>query len=94
MRTSNVTVRIPAALREFADGRSEVEVDAKTVADALAKIGGDYPLIMERIVDQRGAIRPYVNVFVGATSIRDSDGMATAVSEGDIIAIIPAVAGG
>jgi hypothetical protein len=53
-----VTVRIPAALREFADGRSEVEVDAKTVADALAKIGGDYPLIMERIVDQRGAIRP------------------------------------
>ena len=91
---ANVTVRIPAALREFSNGRAEVDLQADTVASALGALAEHFPLLAQRVTDPGGAVRPYVNVFVGETSIRDASGLDTALANGDVIAIIPAVAGG
>ncbi len=91
---TNVTVRIPAALREFTDGVNEYEVQAASVGAVLELLAQRYPLLGQRIVDQNGAVRTYVNLFVGETNIRDSEGLATRLADGDIVTIIPAVAGG
>jgi len=90
----NVTIRIPAALREFAGGMAELELQAVTAGTALEKLSERFPLLSQRIVDQDGAVRTYVNIFVGETNIRDSSGLETRLADGDIVTIIPAVAGG
>jgi len=89
-----ITVRIPTPLRPFTGGADEVAVAAGTVGDALAELGRRHDGLLARVLDQRGELRPFVNVFVGPSSVRTLQGLRTSVHDGDVIAIVPAVAGG
>jgi molybdopterin converting factor small subunit len=89
-----VTVRIPTPLRGFTAEADEVTVDAADVGGAIHVLNAAHPGIAARILTPEGELRPYVNLFVGTHNVRDLDGLASALREGDVIAIIPAVAGG
>lgn len=91
---SRVTIQIPQALRAFADEAAAMEVEADTVGDALARLGDGRPTLSARIFTPEGELRPFVNVFVGERNARRLDGLRTPLAEGDVVAIIPAVAGG
>jgi len=91
---NQITVQIPAPLRPFADGASELDVPAATVGEALANLGEERPALLSRILTPEGELRPYVNVFVGERNVRRLDGLRTPLAPGDVMAIIPAVAGG
>ncbi|MFO7566634.1 MAG: ubiquitin-like small modifier protein 1 [Enhygromyxa sp.] len=88
------TVRIPTPLRKYTEGKDEVSVSGATVRELLDKLDGAYPGIGERIRDDKGEVRRFVNVFVKDEDIRFLDGLDTAVSDSDEISIIPAIAGG
>ena len=91
-----VIVRMPAALRPFAGGRDRVplHVAPATVGEALRELAKLYPGVGDRVLLEDGGVRPHVNVFVGAESIRDTGGLATPLRDGSEIAIFPAVSGG
>lgn len=91
---NRVTVRIPTALRPFTNGAAEITVDADTLGHALSEIEQRHQGLSARILTPEGDIRPFVNVFVGETSVRFMDGLNTPVTDGAIVSIIPAVAGG
>ena len=87
---------IPGPLRPFSGGASSVAlpVSPATVADAIAALGATHPGLKERILTERGEVRPHVNLFVAETNIRDGGGLAMRVPDGAEIAILPAVSGG
>ena len=89
-----VTIRIPIPLRAFTGGADEIAVTAGTVGDALTAMGCLHGGLLQRILTPRGELRPFVNVFVGDTNIRELAGLDTPLQTGDVLAIIPAVAGG
>ena len=89
-----VSVRIPTTLRPLTGGASEVQVEAGTVTEALSALEVSYPGFSDRILDESGQLRRFVNVFVSDDDIRFLDGLDTAVPEGGTVAIVPAVAGG
>jgi molybdopterin synthase sulfur carrier subunit len=90
-----VRVRIPAQLRSLTNGEGELGVDgASTVGEVLAALASSHPELAERILDADGEPRRFVNVFVRDEDIRFLDGLATAVADGDVISVVPAVAGG
>lgn len=91
---SKATVRIPSPLRSFTGGADEVEVDGGTVEQALQSLGERHSGFLERILDENGGVRRFVNVYLGSKNIRSLEGLGTAVKDGDVLAIIPAVAGG
>ena len=91
---SQVSVRIPTPLRPLAGGAAEVEVPGATVAEVLADLGHRFPGFTERILDARGGIRAFVNIYVGDRNIRQLDGLDSALDAGDVLHIVPAVAGG
>jgi len=91
---TEVIVRIPGALRSFTAGQAELHVAAGTVAELIASIGASHPALPPRLLTPEGDLRPYVNVFVGAASVRGRQGLATPVEPGAVVSIIPAVAGG
>ena len=91
---SQVTVQIPPPLRVFADDAAELTVEAGTIAEALDAIGAGREPLIARILTPEGELRPYVNVFLGERNVRRLNGLQTPLAEGDVIAIIPAVAGG
>jgi molybdopterin synthase sulfur carrier subunit len=88
------TIRIPTQLRELAGGQAEVEVEGATVAELLAALDAAHPGFGERLHDGSGELRRFVNVFVADEDIRFLDGVDTAVAPGQVVSIIPAVAGG
>lgn len=90
----SVTIRIPTTLRPLAGGSSEVEVDGGTVGDVLKALDAAHPGFNDRLLDEDGGLRKFVNVFVADDDVRFLDGLATPVPDGETVAIIPAVAGG
>ncbi len=88
-----IKVQIPTPMREQAGGKAEVEVTGGTVQAALADLVRQYPGLGPKLFDG-GKVRPYVNVFVNDEDIRYLDEMNTPVTDGVIVALIPAVAGG
>ncbi|MEA3077617.1 MAG: sulfur-carrier protein [Actinomycetota bacterium] len=88
------TIRIPTQLRTLTAGAGEVAVDGSTVGEALKALDAAHPGIGERLFDEAGKIRRFVNVFVADEDIRFLDGAGTPVEAGTTISIIPAVAGG
>ena len=92
----SVRFLIPGPLQPFSGGRPAIVLDASptTVAEALSALGAAHPGLYERILTERGEVRPHVNVFVAETNIRDAGGLGTSVPEGCEIAILPAVSGG
>lgn len=89
-----VTVRIPSVLRNLTAGKESIDVAATTVDQALAALDAAHPGIKGRLCDDAGKLRRFVNVFVADEDIRFLDGQATPVKDGDLIDIVPAIAGG
>jgi MoaD family protein len=87
-------VRIPTTLRSLTGGASEVEVEGATVGDVLKALDTAHPGFTDRLVDDDGNLRRFVNVFVADDDVRFLQGLDTPVPEGETVAIIPAVAGG
>lgn len=90
----SVRVRIPTQLRPFTRGLSEVEADGANVGEVITALGESYPGITERMFDDAGTLRRFVNIYLGDEDIRFLEGLITPVGEDDHLAIIPAVAGG
>ncbi len=91
----SVAVLVPGPLQSFAGGASRVDLDRPaTVAEALRQLDRLHPGLSLRVLDETGAVRPHVNIFVGPDNIRDAAGLATPLTEGCEIAILPAVSGG
>jgi len=89
-----VTVRIPSQLRELSGGASEVSTEGGTVAAVLAGLEAAHPGFRERLFDDKGELRRFVNVFVADEDIRFLEGIDTEVAPGATVSIVPAVAGG
>jgi molybdopterin synthase sulfur carrier subunit len=89
-----VSIRIPTTLRTLTGGSAEVVVEGATVGDALSALDAAHPGFKDRLLDDEGNLRRFVNVFLADDDVRYLDGLATAVPEGGTISIIPAVAGG
>ncbi len=89
-----VLVLIPTPLRRFTGGEARVSATGETIGDLLATLGQEYPGLRERICEEDGTIRRFVNVFVNGQNVRDGQGIDTLVSAGDEVGIIPAMAGG
>jgi molybdopterin synthase sulfur carrier subunit len=90
----SVTVRVPTTLRMLTGGTSEVQVEGTTVSEVLAALESGHPGFRDRLLDENGKLRRFVNVFVSDDDIRFLDGLATPVPAGATVAIVPAVAGG
>jgi molybdopterin synthase sulfur carrier subunit len=88
------TVLIPAPLRRLTAGQSRVAVDAATVRELLDRLDAAHPGVRAYLLDETGALRAYVNVFVNATEIRQAAGLATPLRPADEVTILPAMAGG
>lgn len=89
-----VTVRIPSVLRNLTAGQETIALDAGSVDQALAALEAAHPGVRARLCDDAGKLRKFVNVFVGEEDIRFLDGQATALQDGDVVDIVPAIAGG
>ncbi len=90
----SVTVRVPTTLRTLTAGESEIAVEGETVAAVLESLEGAHPGFKERILDDDGALRRFVNVFVSDDDVRFLEGLGTPVPAGETLSIVPAVAGG
>ncbi len=89
-----VTVRIPTPLRKLTDNRSEIEIDGETVESLIGNMEASYPGIKDRICDESGKVRRFINIYINEEDIRFLDGTDTTVKAGDRISIVPAIAGG
>jgi molybdopterin synthase sulfur carrier subunit len=89
-----VTIRIPTQLRALAGGASEVPVEAANVSEALKMLDAQHGGFSERLFDDKGELRRFVNVFVADEDIRFMQGVDTPLADGAVVSIIPAVAGG
>ncbi|HUQ49522.1 MAG TPA: MoaD/ThiS family protein [Terriglobales bacterium] len=88
-------ILIPSPLRQYADNQPEVSSSATTVADALASLIRDYPLLRKHLYTDDGKLRAFVNVYLNDDDLRYLEKKdATAVKESDVISIIPSIAGG
>lgn len=87
-------VRIPTPLRRYTGGAEEVGADGATISAIVDDLEARFPGIKERLCDEEGRVRRFVNLYVNGDDIRFLDSLATAVKDGDEIAIVPAIAGG
>ena len=90
----SVSVRIPTILRTYTGGDSEVSAEGATLAEVLDDLEQHHTGIRARVLDDNGALRRFVNVYVGNDDVRFLDGLQSATPAGTQISIIPAVAGG
>jgi molybdopterin synthase sulfur carrier subunit len=89
-----INVRIPTPLRKLTHDEEVVQVTAATVGGAIAELQTRYPGIKERLTDDNGSVRRFVNVYVNEEDIRFLQNQDTSLKDGDEISIIPAIAGG
>lgn len=89
-----VKVRIPTPLRKLTNNEEVVEVSAASIGAAIGELQTRYPGIRERLLDESGAVRRFVNVYVNEEDIRFLQNQQTALKDGDEVSIIPAIAGG
>lgn len=90
----SVNVRIPTPLRKLTDGADEVNVDASNVGGMIDSLEVAHPGLKERLCDEAGEIRRFVNIYVNDEDVRFLQGRDTAIADGDQISIVPAIAGG
>lgn len=91
---AEVTVRIPTPLQPYADGRGEIWMEAESVRDLLDRLGREHDSLVQCIRTRDGQLRPYVNVFVRRTDVRNLEGLDTELLDGDEVVVMPSVAGG
>jgi molybdopterin synthase sulfur carrier subunit len=89
-----VKIRIPTPLRKLTNNEEIVEVKPGTIGDAIAELQGRFPGIKERLIDETGGVRRFVNVYVNEEDIRFLQEQKTPIKDGDEVSIIPAIAGG
>jgi sulfur-carrier protein len=89
-----VTVRIPTTMRPLSGGSSTVQLDGGTLADVIGQLESAHPGFRDRLLDEQGSLRKFVNVFVADDDVRYLEGLDTKVPDGETVSIIPAVAGG
>ena len=89
-----VKVRIPTPLRKLTNNEEVIEVDSSTIGEAITELQSRYPGIQERLIDEDGAVRRFVNVYVNEEDIRFLQNQDTPLNDGDEVSIIPAIAGG
>ncbi len=89
-----VTVRIPTPLRRLTQNLTEVETEGTNIQAIIENLDSDYPGMKERLCDEGGNIRRFVNIYLNDEDIRFLDGQETVVTDGAEISIIPAIAGG
>ncbi len=90
----SVTVRIPTPLRRMTNGKDKVEVEPTPLGELVEKLNAEFPGFKDRLVDEEGELRYFVNIYLNGEDVRFMDGLGTATSDGDEISIVPAVAGG
>jgi molybdopterin synthase sulfur carrier subunit len=89
-----VLVRIPTPLRSLTKGQAEVQVASDTVADLIEDLEKQFPGIKERLVDEGGEVRRFINFYINEEDVRFLQGSKTALKAGDQVSIVPAIAGG
>ncbi len=89
-----VTVRIPTPLRRMTNGQDKVEMEESTLSSMIEGLESSYPGIKERLIDENGELRYFVNIYLNGEDVRFLDGLDTSAASGDEISIVPAVAGG
>ena len=89
-----VNVRVPTPLRKYTNGSGAVEADGATVAALVNDLKKRYPGLKDRICDETGQVRRFVNIFVNGEDIRFLQQLDTALKAGDELSIVPAIAGG
>ncbi|HXI84250.1 MAG TPA: ubiquitin-like small modifier protein 1 [Verrucomicrobiae bacterium] len=89
-----VNVRIPTPLRKLTKDKDIVQAAGSTIQDIIDSLEKEYPGLKERICDERGELRRFVNVYLNDEDIRFAQGKSTPVKDGDEISVIPAIAGG
>jgi len=89
-----VTVRLPGALRDAVGGETRLNATGETLRDVIADIDRRHPGFASRVLDEEGALRSYVNVYIGDQDARTRGGSAAAVPDGSDVMVIPAMAGG
>ena len=89
-----VLVRIPTPLRSLTKGQAEVQVAADNVADLINDLEKQFPGIKERLVDEGGEVRRFINFYINEEDVRFLQGSKTALKVGDQVSIVPAIAGG
>jgi len=90
----SVSIRIPTPLQKMTDNKAEVTCDADSIKTMVEKLSEEFPGLKERLCDEEGNLRRFVNFFVNDEDIRFLDGDKTALKDGDVVSIIPAIAGG
>ena len=89
-----IKVRIPTPLRPMTGGKNEVEIAGNTIAEIIDNLGSAHPGIKERLYDEKGEVRRFINIYVNEEDIRFLTGKDTPLKHGDQVSIIPAIAGG
>ena len=90
----SVTIRIPTPLRKMAGDKAEIVASGKTVREALESLRAAHPELASRLFDDKGGLRRYVNFYLNERDIRDLSGAETPVKDGDVLTVMPAIAGG
>jgi len=89
-----IKVRIPTPLRPMTGGKNVVEIAGNTVSEIIDNLGSAHPGIKERVYDEQGEVRRFINIYVNEEDIRFLTGKDTPLKDGDEVSIIPAIAGG
>ena len=90
----SIMVRIPTPLRRVTNGQDKVQVNGDSVGATIGDLDSQFPGLKERLCDEQGELRNFVNIYVNGEDVRFLDGINSATAEGDEISIVPAVAGG
>ncbi len=90
----SVVVRIPTPLRRMTNGQDKVEVESGDLGAMVEQLEGAFPGFKERLLDEDGELRYFVNIYLNGEDVRFLEGLATATRAGDEVSIVPAVAGG
>ncbi len=89
-----VLVRIPTPLRSLTKGAAEVYADASTVSDLIEKLESQFPGLKDRLLEDGGQLRRFINIYINQEDIRFLQGATTSLKQGDEVSIVPAIAGG
>ncbi len=89
-----IKVRIPTPLRPLTKGQGEVETKADSVVEMIEVLNSTHPGIKDRLCDETGELRRFVNIYVNEEDIRFLAGKDTSLKDGDEVSIVPAIAGG
>ena len=89
-----VTIRIPTTFRELTKGNSSISSDGNTLGELLEQIRTEYPDFVNRVLDDEGNLQRFVNIFLDDEDVRFLGGLDTELEQGQVVSIVPAVAGG